>query len=106
MNRVPPRAAALAVLVLVTGALGAAAQPSFPPRPNRFPPPPRRIVSLNPSLTAILVTVGAREQIAGVDDFSSKSQPEVATLPTVGGFFNPSLEAVVAVKPDLVVLVP
>jgi iron complex transport system substrate-binding protein len=68
--------------------------------------PPGRIVSLNPSLTAILVVVGARDRLVGVDDFSAKSQPEVAGLPTVGGFFNPSLEAVVATRPDLVVLVP
>jgi iron complex transport system substrate-binding protein len=68
--------------------------------------PPRRIVSLNPSLTAILVAVGARDRLVGVDDFSAKSQPEVAGLPTVGGFFNPSLEAVVATRPDLVLLVP
>ena len=67
---------------------------------------PKRIVSLNPSLTAILVVVGARDRLVGVDDFSAKSQPEVAGLPTVGGFFNPSLEAVVATRPDLVVLVP
>ena len=68
--------------------------------------PPKRVVSLNPSLTAILVAVGAKERLVGVDDFSAKSQPEVAGLPTVGGFFNPSLEAVVAVRPDLVLLVP
>jgi iron complex transport system substrate-binding protein len=89
------RSAGIALL-LALGASGAA----------RAAEAPRRIVSLNPSLTAILVAVGARDRLAGVDDFSARSQPEVAGLPTVGGFFNPSLEAVVAVRPDLVVLVP
>ena len=68
--------------------------------------PAMRIVSLNPSLTAILVAIGARDQIVGVDDFSARAQPEVADLPRVGGLYNPSLEAVVALEPDLVVYVP
>jgi iron complex transport system substrate-binding protein len=68
--------------------------------------PARRIVSLNPSLTAILLALGARDAIVGVDSFSAKQQPEVAGLPTVGGLYNPSLEAVVALAPDLVVFVP
>jgi len=66
----------------------------------------RRVVSLNPSLTAILVAIGARPSLVGVDDFSAQAQSEVADLPRVGGLFNPSLEAVVALRPDLVVLVP
>jgi iron complex transport system substrate-binding protein len=63
-------------------------------------------VSLNPSLTAILLALGARESLVGVDSFSARQQPEVAGLPTVGGLYNPSLEAVVALDPELVVFVP
>jgi iron complex transport system substrate-binding protein len=65
-----------------------------------------RIVSLNPSLTAILVALGAADRLVGVDDFSAKQDPRLAALPTVGGLYDPSLEAVVALRPDLVVLVP
>lgn len=68
--------------------------------------PARRVVSMNPSLTAMLVALGARSALVGVDDFSAREQPEVEDLPTVGGLYNPSLEAVVALAPDLVVLVP
>src|SRR5262245_20093510 len=67
--------------------------------------PARRVVSLNPSLTAIVVALGAREALVGVDDYSARSQ-DAAGLPTVGGLYNPSLEAVVALAPDLVVFVP
>lgn len=67
---------------------------------------PHRIVSLNPSLTAILLAIGAGERLVGVDDFSARQQEAVAELPRVGGLFDPSLEAVVALRPDLVVLVP
>jgi iron complex transport system substrate-binding protein len=66
--------------------------------------PARRVVSLNPSLTAMAVAIGAREQLVGVDDYSAR-MPEAAGLPTVGGLYDPSLEAVVALAPDLVVLV-
>jgi len=68
--------------------------------------PPARVVSLNPSLTAMVLALGARDRLVGVDDFSARQEPEVASLPRVGGLYNPSLEAVVALRPDLVLLVP
>lgn len=67
---------------------------------------PRRVVSLNPSLTAMALALGAREQLAGIDDFSARQEPSAAGLPRVGGLYDPSLEAVVALQPDLVMLVP
>ena len=67
---------------------------------------PKRIVSLNPSLTGIMVALGAEQFIVGVDNYSAGQIPAVASLPKVGGLFSPSLEAVVALRPDLVVLVP
>jgi iron complex transport system substrate-binding protein len=66
----------------------------------------RRVVSLNPSLTEMLLAIGAGPALVGVDEYSARLQPEVRSLPVVGGLFNPSLEAVVALEPDLVVLVP
>jgi len=66
----------------------------------------QRIVSINPSLTAILLAIGAADTLVGVDDYSAGIRSEVAHLPRVGGLFSPSLEAVVALRPDLVVLVP
>jgi ABC-type Fe3+-hydroxamate transport system substrate-binding protein len=77
----------------------------FLPRPSAAEPA-RRVVSMNPSFTAILVAIGARSSLVGVDEFSAREQPLVADLPTVGGLYNPGLEAVVALAPDLVVLVP
>jgi iron complex transport system substrate-binding protein len=65
----------------------------------------RRVVSLNPSLTAMVIALGGREALVGVDDWSARS-PAAAGLPSVGGLYNPSLEAVVALAPDLVVFVP
>ncbi|HEY8120551.1 MAG TPA: helical backbone metal receptor [Myxococcota bacterium] len=67
---------------------------------------PQRVVSLNPSLTAIALALGAGEQLVGVDDFSARQEPAVAGLPRVGGLYDPSLEAAIALRPDLVMLVP
>jgi iron complex transport system substrate-binding protein len=50
------------------------------------------------------LALGAREQLVGVDDYSAR-MPEAAGLPTVGGLYDPSLEAVIGLAPDLVVLV-
>jgi iron complex transport system substrate-binding protein len=90
MGRRPTRSwLALALLPLL---LGAAA--------------PVRVVSLNPSLTATVVALGAEQMLVGVDDWSARQQPAARDLPVVGGLFTPSLEAVVALEPDLVVMVP
>jgi iron complex transport system substrate-binding protein len=76
------------------------------PTANTAKPLPSRVISLNPSLTAILLAIERGDVLVGVDDFSAQQIPAVSGLPRVGGLFNPSLEAVVALEPDLVVLVP
>ncbi len=68
--------------------------------------PPRRVVSMNPSLTEILLALDAGHLLVGVDDYSARQQQRLASLPRVGGLFDPNLESVVALEPDLVVLVP
>lgn len=70
------------------------------------PSPAGRVVSLNPSLSQILIALDAADVLIGVDVASKRLYPELAELPSVGGLFDPSLEAVVALEPDLVVLVP
>jgi len=65
-----------------------------------------RVVSMNPSLTSILVALEAQETLVGVEEHSLRLHPDLAALPVVGGLFNPSIEAVVSLEPDLVVLVP
>ena len=67
-----------------------------PPPPAR----PRRIVSLAPSLTDVVVALGQARRLVGVTRFDTA--PEVASLPRVGGFVDPSVEAVVGLRPDLV----
>jgi ABC-type Fe3+-hydroxamate transport system substrate-binding protein len=64
-----------------------------------------RLISLNPSLTAIVLRLGAGEALVGVDDYSAQLLGEVASLPRVGGLFDPALESVLALRPDRVLLV-
>lgn len=66
---------------------------------------PLRLISLNPSLTAIVLRLGAGDSLVGVDDYSARVLPEVADRPKVGGLFDPSLESVVALRPDRVLIV-
>jgi len=64
----------------------------------------RRIVTLAPSLTEMLVTLGAGERLVGVTRFDDA--PEVRDLPRVGGYTDPSLETIVGLRPDLVLCQP
>jgi iron complex transport system substrate-binding protein len=60
-----------------------------------------RVVSLAPSTTETLFAVGAGAGVVGVSRFCD-FPAEVAGLPRVGGFNDPSLEAVLALRPTLV----
>ncbi len=64
--------------------------------------PPRRIVSLVPSVTELVFAIGAQDALVGVTDFCDYP-PAARQKPSVGGMLAPSLETLVALKPDLVV---
>jgi len=62
---------------------------------------PQRIVSHVPCITEILFALGLEERVVGVSDYCD--YPEEAKLkPSVGNYFNPSIEKIVALDPDLV----
>jgi iron complex transport system substrate-binding protein len=70
---------------------------------------PERIVSLSPSNTEILFAVGAGDQVVGVTDYCNyppELEPRIKTAKTakVGGYWNPSVDAIVSLKPDLVLV--
>lgn len=70
-----------------------------------LPEAPRRIVSLVPSASEILFALGAQERLVGVTDFCD-FPPAARQKPRVGGMVAPSLEAIVALRPDVVVVTP
>jgi ABC-type Fe3+-hydroxamate transport system substrate-binding protein len=66
--------------------------------------PPRRIVSLVPSLTELLFALGAGDAVVGVTRYCTDPPARVAAIAKVGGTKNPDLDAIAAVRPDLVVM--
>ncbi len=100
------RPAALRATVLLASLCMASLGLPGAARADEAPALARRVISMNPSLTAMLMAVGAADRLVGVDEFSARQLAAVAALPRVGGLYNPSLEAVAALRPDLVVLVP
>ena len=68
----------------------------------RLAAPAQRIVSLAPHITEMLYAAGAGERIVGSVDHSDYP-PAAQQIPRVGGYSRLDLEAVLALKPDLVV---
>jgi iron complex transport system substrate-binding protein len=71
-------------------------------------PPPQpdggtatRVVSLSPSTTETLFAIGAGDKMVGRSRYCD-FPPEVLKLPQVGGYVDPSFEAILALRPDLV----
>ena len=69
----------------------------------RLEKPPQRIVSLLPSLTEAVCALGACDRLVGVDRFSNWPR-SIAGVPRVGGALDPSVEAVLALRPDVVLM--
>lgn len=69
------------------------------------PDPPQRIVTIFASNTEMVAALGLADRIVGIEAFT-RFPPEVAGKPLVGGRLGFSVDAVVARKPDLVVVTP
>lgn len=98
----------LALLLAVLGCSSAAGAAEVSPGPRYLGPKreerARRVVTLAPSLTEMVRALEASSTLVGVSRFDE--DPAVAKLPRVGGFVDPSVEAMVALKPDLVLVQP
>ena len=97
------RVALLALLCLVT------ARPAFAltyrdmtGREVTLAGPPTRIVSLVPSVTELIYALGGEDRLVGRTDFCDYP-PAALHKPSVGGMVSPSLEAITALRADLVV---
>jgi len=67
--------------------------------------PPQRIVSILPSLTETLCELEQCHRLVGVDRYSTWP-PSLQRLPRVGGGLDPNIEAIVALRPALVLAAP
>ncbi len=110
-------ATALLAAALLAAAAGAAASetpgPASTATPARLAAPttttpahlPRRIIAVAPSAAELLYALGLGDRVVGVGEYVA--WPPAATgLPRIGGLLDPRLETVVALHPDLAVLLP
>ncbi len=64
---------------------------------------PSRIVSLVPAVTEMIYAMGDGARVAAVSNYD-RFPAEVSRLPKVGGLLDPSVERILAIKPDLVIV--
>lgn len=72
---------------------------SLPERKNTY----ERIVSLAPSITENLYALGMMERVVGVTRYCD-FPPEARLKTQVGGYYDPNYEAIVALNPDLIIM--
>ncbi len=87
---------ALALAALLVVACGAPQREAAPPDPASA-----RLISLSPGVSRVIVALGARERLVGVDRYS-REHPALADLPSLGGLFAPDIERAFELRPDLV----
>lgn len=93
---------ALVVLLVLATPAGAVTYHDMLGREVTLPSPPRRIVSLVPSVTELIFALGGEARLVGRTDFCD--YPPAARLKTsVGGMVAPNLETIVTLRPDLVI---
>jgi iron complex transport system substrate-binding protein len=69
----------------------------------------KRIVSLSPSSTEILFAIGAGDSVVGITEYCNhppdlKARIEAGELTRIGGYWESSIGAIMALKPDLVLI--
>lgn len=62
---------------------------------------PQRIISLAPAMTEILFALGLDKKIVGVTEYCNYP-PAARSKPKIGGIVNPSVERILAQRPQLV----
>ena len=62
---------------------------------------PQRIVSHVPSITETLFALDLGERVVGVSDYCNYPE-EARSKPSIGGYYGPSIENIIAQNPDLV----
>ena len=66
-----------------------------------FSQPPQRIITLLPSLAETVCALGACQLLVGTDNYADWPS-SVKQLPKLGGLYDTSVEAIVKLKPDVV----
>lgn len=96
-----------AVVVLLAAALGVfgcSKKKHFdePVEPELDDQVPKRVITLTPSATRLVIAANAIDRLVATDKFSDRPA-SVKALPKVGDFLAPNVEAIAKLEPDLVV---
>jgi iron complex transport system substrate-binding protein len=67
-----------------------------------FPNNPQRIISAAPAITEIVYALGEEHRMVGRTDFCD-FPPQVKNIASIGGLEDPSIEAIAAIDPDLII---
>lgn len=102
-------AAAIAVTLILLAATVTGCQPEFQPgtftddagRQVTIDQPPQRIVSHVPPITETIFALGLEDRLVAVSDYCDYPE-EAKEKPSIGNYYNPSIENIVAMEPDLV----
>jgi cobalamin transport system substrate-binding protein len=70
-----------------------------------LPAPPQRIVTIFASNTEMVAALGLADRIVGIEAYT-RYPPEISDRPLVGGRLGFSVDTVVGLRPDLVVVTP
>lgn len=70
-----------------------------------LPAPPRRIIPVYSSNVELVAALGLADRIVGIEGFT-RYPPEVLDRPSIGGRLGISVDATVALRPDLVIVTP
>lgn len=84
------------ILLLLTGCS---------PEPPKTDRSPHRVISMAPSITECVFSAGAGNYLVGISSFCT-FPAETAALPKTGGYTDTNYEAIVGLKPDLVLTLP
>lgn len=65
----------------------------------------QRLIAIAPSLVEVVYALGEGDRMVGVGLYT-RWPPEAEHLPRIGGLFDPQLETIASLKPDLALLLP
>ncbi len=90
--------------VILSFALSALDPPANPSAQSAaFGQIPQRIICLAPNITEAVFALGAGDRVVGVSQYAAYP-PEATSKPRVGALYNPALERLVMLRPDLVII--
>ena len=93
----------LLLLLTVVASLLLARPTALSAQRGATPAAPQRIVSLVPATTEMLYVMGAGNRLVGAGSYD-RYPPDVEKLPRLGGLLDPSVERLLALRPDLVIV--